>query len=403
MTSAHCVGGPSANGNGGLMTSPERIRGATVVAMSGGVDSAVAAALLSREGHNVVGVTLRLWPNEAEGGGAAAPGRGCTAIADARTVAERLGIPHVVLECTSAFDRHVAQYFASAYRRGETPNPCVPCNTWLKFGALLQAVRDWGAAGLATGHYARVVYHEATGRYRLYRAADRRKDQSYFLYALDQEQLAAARFPLGAIEKADTRRLAREIGLPVADKPDSQQACFARGDYRAYLRERLGAIAPGIMRDADGVARGQHAGLPFYTIGQRHGLGLGSPHPLYVVALDPKTNEVIVGEDRDLWTREVRVEAVHLVAVDQLASPTRVLAKIRSAHEPRAATATPLSPGRLHLTFDEPQRAVAPGQAAVLYSAAEPDLVLGGGTISRPSSDTDAPGERAGSTWSRHE
>jgi tRNA-specific 2-thiouridylase len=372
--------------------------------MSGGVDSSVAAALLSRESPHVIGVTLRLWSDATEQRGEAAPGQNCTAIEDARSVAEHVGIPHVVLDCAPAFDRHVAQYFTAAYQRGETPNPCVPCNAWLKFGALLQAARDWGAAGLATGHYARVGYHEATGRYRLYRAADRRKDQSYFLYALGQDQLAAARFPLGAIEKADTRRLARELGLPVADKADSQQACFARGDYRAYLRERLGpAIASGVMRDAGGAPRGQHAGLPFYTVGQRHGLGLGNPRPLYVVALEPETNEVIVGEDRDLWTREIQVEAVNFVAVDRLSAPTRVLAKIRYAHEPQGATAAPLSADRLRLTFDAPQRAVAPGQAAVFYDAADPDLLLGGGTICRPGWGTDTSGERAGLTWSRHE
>jgi tRNA-specific 2-thiouridylase len=223
----------------------------------------------------------------------------------------------------------------------------------------------------------------------LYRAADRRKDQSYFLYALDQEQLATARFPLGLLAKADTRQLARDFGLPVADKADSQQVCFAAGDYRAYLRERLGAaLTPGTIRDVGGTARGRHAGLPFYTVGQRHGLGLGNSRPLYVVELNPMTNEVIVGEDSDLWAREVEVEALSLVAVDRLSTPTRVRAKIRYAHEPQAATATPLSADRLRLAFDEPQRAVAPGQAAVLYDFDEPDVVVGGGTICRPVCDT---------------
>jgi tRNA-specific 2-thiouridylase len=223
----------------------------------------------------------------------------------------------------------------------------------------------------------------------LYRAADRRKDQSYFLYALGQDQLAAARFPLGLLAKAETRRLARDFGLPVAEKADSQQVCFAAGDYRAYLRERLGAaLTPGTVRDVDGAARGRHAGLPFYTVGQRHGLGLGNSRPLYVVELNPTTNEVIVGEDSDLWVRELEVEALNLIAVDRLSAPTRVRAKIRYAHEPQPATATPLSADRLRLTFDEPQRAVAPGQAAVLYDLADPDVVVGGGTIRRPERDT---------------
>jgi len=383
------VAGPTAGCEEGSFTFPRGTRGATVVAMSGGVDSSVAAAILSREGHDVVGVTLRLWSDGAGSTEAEGPGQRCTAIDDARAVAERLGIPHVVLDCGPAFDRHVGQYFVAAYQRGETPNPCVPCNAWLKFGALLHAARDWGAAALATGHYARVEYHEATRRHRLYRAADRRKDQSYFLYALGQDQLAAARFPLGLLAKADTRRLARDFGLPVADKADSQQVCFAAGDYRAYLRERLGAaLTPGNMRDVGGTPRGQHAGLPFYTVGQRHGLGLENSRPLYVVELNPMTNEVIVGEDSDLWTREVDVKALNLIAVDRLSAPMRVRAKIRYAHEPQAATAAPLSADRLHLTFDEPQRAVAPGQAAVLYDLADPDVVVGGGTMCRPERDT---------------
>lgn len=378
---------PAVRQDGSLPSAPNA-RGAIVVAMSGGVDSSVAAALLSREGHTVVGVTLRLWSGETGGPDGTAPGQRCTAIDDAKAVAERLGIPHVVLDCGPTFERQVAQYFVAAYRRGETPNPCVPCNALLKFGALLGAAQDWGAAALATGHYARVEFHEATRRHRLCRAADRRKDQSYFLYALGQEQLAAARFPLGCLAKADTRRLAREFGLPVADKADSQQACFAAGDYRAYLRDRMGAdLTPGIFRDVDGTPRGQHAGLPFYTVGQRHGLGLGNSRPLYVVELNPATNEVIVGDDRDLWAREVEVEALNVIAYDRLCEPIRVRAKIRYAHEPQPAAAIPLSEDRLRLTFDEPQRAVAPGQAAVLYDLDEPDVVVGGGTICRPKRD----------------
>jgi tRNA-specific 2-thiouridylase len=354
--------------------------------MSGGVDSSVAAALLSREGHKVVGVTLQLWSKPASPPQGPAPAQNCTAIDDARVVAERLGIPHYVLDCGMAFDRHVATHFAAAYQRGETPNPCIPCNAWLKFGTLLKTARDWGATTLATGHYARAGYHEATGRYRLYRAADQRKDQSYFLYALGQDQLAAIRFPLGGLTKTDTRRLAREFGLPVADKADSQQVCFAAGDYRAYLREHLGgAITPGVMRDVGGAARGRHAGLAFYTVGQRHGLGLDNSRPLYVVALDPGANEVVVGEDSDLWTREVEMAAVNLVAVDRLPDSLRVRAKIRSGHEPQPATALPAPTDRVRLIFDEPQRAVAPGQAAVLYDDAVPDVVVGGGTICRPS------------------
>lgn len=371
---------------------PVPAHGATVVAMSGGVDSSVAAALLAHEGHKVIGVTLKLWSGAAAAPHGTAPGQSCTAVDDARAVAERLRIPHCVLDCQPAFEEHVATYFVTAYQRGETPNPCVPCNAKLKFGVLLDTVRSWGARTLATGHYARVGYHEGTRRHRLYRAADPRKDQSYFLYALTQDQLAAVHFPLGALDKTETRALARRFDLPVADKADSQQACFAAGDYRAYLRERLGAaIRPGRMRDVRGDTLGDHAGLPFYTVGQRHGLGLGSPRPLYVVELNPQANEVVVSEERDLWVREVEVDAVNLIALERLAAPLRVMCKIRYAHAPQAATARPLAADRLHLAFDEPQRAVAPGQAAVFYDAADADVVVGGGTIRRPGGPAEVP------------
>jgi tRNA-specific 2-thiouridylase len=229
-----------------------------------------------------------------------------------------------------------------------------------------------------------VEHHPASGRYRLRRAADPQKDQSYFLYDLTQEQLAAARFPVGHLRKEETRRIAAELGLAVAGKPDSQEICFVPHDYRTYLRDRAGdAIRPGTIRDTSGRVRGQHQGVAYYTVGQRRGLGIGNPHPLYVIDLDPATNEVVVGEDRDLWRREVEVGQVNLVAVETLAGPRPVLAKIRYAQAPAAATATPLTADRVRLSFDEPQRAVAPGQAAVFYDATDPDLVVGGGTILR--------------------
>ena len=356
------------------------------VAMSGGVDSAVAAALLARQGIPVVGITLRIWPSLRAADPAQRFDSCCSprAVEDARGVAEALGIPYYVLNYEAEFDREVIQYFTDAYLNGETPNPCVPCNSRLKFGSLFTRARGWGATRVATGHYARVEYHPGTGRYRLRRAADRRKDQSYFLYDLTQEQLAAALFPVGHLSKEETRRLARELGLAVAGKPDSQEICFVSGDYRTYLRERAGmAIQPGAIRDTGGTVRGLHQGLPFYTVGQRRGLGIGSHSPLYVIDLDRRRNEVIVGEDRDLWTREVEVDRVNLIAVARLGGPQRVLAKIRYAQAAAPATAIPLAGRRLRLCFDEPQRAMAPGQAAVLYDASEPDLVVGGGTICR--------------------
>jgi tRNA-uridine 2-sulfurtransferase len=368
------------------VTVQHETQGMVVVAMSGGVDSAVAAALLAREGVPVVGITLRIWPSLRPADATRRFNSCCSpgAVEDARGVAQALGIPFYVLNYEAEFDREVIQYFTHAYLNGETPNPCVPCNSRLKFGSLFTRARGWGAVRVATGHYARVEYHPASRRYRLRRAVDPRKDQSYFLYDLTQEQLATALFPVGHLKKEETRRLAGELGLAVAEKPDSQEICFVPGDYRTYLRERVGAaILPGIIRDTAGSVRGQHQGLAFYTVGQRRGLGIASHGPLYVIDLDPARNEVIVGEGRDLWTQEVEVGRVNLIAVARLDGPQRVLAKIRYAQAAAPATAIPLGADRVRLCFDEPQRAVAPGQAAVLYDANDPDLVVGGGTILR--------------------
>ncbi len=368
-----------------MISAPET-DGKVVVAMSGGVDSAVAAALLVRESLPVVGITLRIWPSLRPGDADARFDSCCSpgAVEDARGVAAALGIPHYVLNYEAEFDREVIQYFTDAYLAGDTPNPCVACNSRLKFGSLLSRARGWGAGRVATGHYARIQRDPATRRYQLRRAVDARKDQSYFLYGLTQEQLAAALFPVGHLTKEETRRVAAEVGLAVAGKPDSQEICFAPGDYRTYLRQRAGtAILPGTIRDTAGAVRGRHQGVAFYTVGQRRGLGIGSHEPLYVIDLNPATNEVIVGQDRDLWTREVDVGHVNLIAIEALTAPLRVLAKIRYAQAPAPATLIPLATGAAHLCFEDPQRAVAPGQAAVFYALGDPDLVVGGGTICR--------------------
>ena len=364
-------------------TPKELPHGTVAVAMSGGVDSSVAAALLARQGHPVIGVTLQMWSSaDAADDRAANTCRACHAIEDARAVAARLRIPYYVLEAGAEFEREVAGPFAEQYLQGLTPNPCLPCNARLKFGILLRQAQAWGATRLATGHYARIDRDPATGRFLLRRARDHRKDQSYFLSRLDQEQLAAALFPLGELEKADTRRIAAELGLPVADKPESQQACFAAGDYRAYLRQRAGhALTPGAIRDANGAVLGRHDGLALYTVGQRHGLGLGSPRPRYVLRLDAARNEVIVGGLEELEVAEIELDGVNLIALPELREAREVLAKIRSTGPPVAATVWPVRQGRSRLAFERPQRAVAPGQAAVLYDAVDPDLVLGGGTI----------------------
>ena len=256
------------------MTALAGARDTITVAMSGGVDSAVAAALLVGQGLPTVGITLRIWPSLHPADplerfdSCCSPG----AVEDARGVAETLGIPYYVLNYEEEFDREVIQYFTESYLRGETPNPCVSCNSRLKFGSLLRRARGWGATAVATGHYARVTRDQVTGRYLLRRAVDVRKDQSYFLYGLTQEQLGAARFPVGHLRKEETRRLARELGLKVAEKADSQEICFVPRDYRAYLQTRVGsALSPGAIRDTSGAVRGKHPGVAFFTVGQRRG------------------------------------------------------------------------------------------------------------------------------------
>ncbi len=364
---------------------PADAAGETIaVAMSGGVDSSVAAALLVRQGYRVVGVTLRIWPDQRPADSEEYFGSCCSpaAVRDARSVADRLGIPHYVLNYEEEFDREVIQPFVDAYLQGRTPNPCLACNSRLKFGSLRLRAEGWGASCVATGHYARVDRDLITGRFWLRRGADPRKDQSYFLYGLTQAQLAAVRFPVGHLTKEDTRRIARDCGLPVADKRESQEICFVPGDYRTFLRQRVGeTIQSGTVRDTSGRIRGHHPGVPYFTVGQRHGLGIYNPSPLYVVSLDAIRNEVIVGEDNALWCDGFEVGRVNLIALDVLDAPKRALVKVRYAHAATPATLRPLSADRVRVQCDEPQRAIAPGQAAVFYDVDEPAVVLGGGII----------------------
>jgi tRNA-specific 2-thiouridylase len=364
------------------VTAPDLV----AVAMSGGVDSAVAAGLLVRAGRPVVGITLRIWPDRRSAEPADRFDSCCSPAAadEARRVAERLGVPHYVLNYEHEFDHEVIAYFAAAYARGETPNPCVPCNSRLKFGSLLARARGWGASCVATGHYARVERDAARGRWLLRRGADPRKDQSYFLYGLTQEQLAASVFPVGDMTKAETRQLAREWDLPVAEKPDSQEICFVSGDYRDFLRERLPAAGrPGPIRDTAGTIRGSHQGLAFYTVGQRRGLGIGSTCPLYVIDIDAEHNEIVVGDDQELLTSTVDVCGLNFIAISGLTGACRVLAKLRHGQAPVPAMLVAAWPDGARLCFEKPQRAVAPGQAAVFYEPEDPDLVVGGGTIRR--------------------
>ncbi len=355
-----------------------------VVGMSGGVDSSVAAALLVEQGYNVVGVTMRVWPWAEPTDPTQRFGSCCgtQAVDDARQVARTLGIPYYVLNMEEEFERAVVGRFADAYRRGRTPVPCVQCNTDLKFGSLLARARAWDAVAVATGHYARIARDEASGRYLLLRARDLEKDQTDFLWPLTQVQLAAARFPVGELTKAQVREHARRLGLVTADKPESQEICFVPGDdYRAFLRARDAAsFRPGPILDREGRVLGRHAGIADYTIGQRKGLGLAAGRPLYVVDLDAERNAVVVGEGADLARRRLVAHEVNVIACDPPAGPMRVEAKIRHKHAPAPAAVRALADGAAELVFDEPQRAITPGQSVVFYQG---EVVVGGGVIER--------------------
>ena len=361
--------------------SPQRI----VVGMSGGVDSSVAAALLVEAGYEAVGVTMRVWGRSDGDEPVSRFGSCCgsEAVDDARRVAERLGIPYYLLNMAEEFERAVIGPFADSYARGRTPVPCVACNTDLKFGSLLARARAWDAAAVATGHYARVVREPATERFTLWRARDRRKDQSDFLWPLTQTQLAAARFPVGELTKDEVREHARRLGLVTADKPDSQEICFVPdGDYRGFLRRRDPAVfQAGAIVDLAGRTLGRHAGVAGFTIGQRRGLGLASSRPLYVVDLDPDAGRVTVGEAADLERDRLTASQVNFIAGESPEGPIRIAARIRHNHEPAPATVRALRDGRAEIAFDAPQRAVTPGQSCVWYDG---DRVVGGGVIEPP-------------------
>jgi tRNA-specific 2-thiouridylase len=352
--------------------------------MSGGVDSSVAAALLVEQGCDVVGVTLRVWPWKEPDDPAARFGTCCSfeATAGARQVARSLGIPHYLLNSEDEFARSVIDPFAEAYRRGSTPVPCVACNRDLKFGSLLRRSRAWGAAAVATGHYARITRDPATGRLLLWRGRDRRKDQSDFLWPLTQEQLAAARFPVGALTKDEVRDHARRLGLATAEAPESQELCFIPDhDYRGFLRRRHpDAFRPGRIVDADGSVLGTHAGVADYTIGQRKGLGLTGGEPRYVIDLDAETDTVRVGPAADLERVRLRATGVNFIACAPPATPLAVDAKIRHNHAAAPATVQMVAEDVAEVVFQQPQRAITPGQSVVWYRG---DCVVGGGVIAR--------------------
>ncbi len=356
------------------MTERQRV----VVAMSGGVDSAVAAGLLARGGYEVIGITMRLWTLE-DAGAPAGKKRCCSVedVDDARHAADVIGIPHYVLNMEREFQERVVDYFVAEYGRGRTPNPCLACNEHVKFRALLDRAIAFDADFLATGHYARI--DRAGDRCRLLRGVDDQKDQSYVLYTMGQAELARTLFPVGGHTKPEIRTLAREMGLPVADKPDSADICFVPdGDYKAFVRARLPRVA-GVTRDGAGNVVAEHDGIAGFTIGQRKGLGAALGERRFVTGIDAASNVVTIGIEDDLMAGGLIAEGVNWIAGPP-DGPLRAAAKIRYRTPAADATVTPLEGGGARVIFDRPQRAITPGQAAVFYAG---DEVLGGGAILR--------------------
>jgi len=338
------------------------------IAMSGGVDSSVAAALLKEQGHEVIGVTMRLMPDDSRAG------------TDAANIARELAIPHHVVDLTRVFAERVIEDFRREYSRGRTPNPCVICNKHIKFGALLEKAGELGADCIATGHHARIERDENTGRYFLNKGADTRKDQSYFLCRLDQEQLSKAVFPVGHLTKEKVRQIAGELGLPAADRPESREICFIPDDdYAGFLNENIPRTPrPGPILDSQGNILGEHRGIIYYTVGQRRGLGIAAEAPLYVIAIDVENNAIIVGNKEETYGTELTAGDMNWIAIDRPDAAIKVKASIRYRHTEAKAIVSPLENGSVYVKFAEAQSAIAPGQTIVFY---EGDKVVGGGTI----------------------
>src|ERR1700685_254193 len=362
------------------------------VAMSGGVDSSTVAAMLRVDGHNVIGLTMQLWNQRRLAGREGMPesvqGRCCSLddVYDARRVAQQLGIPYYVVNHEERFERDVIRPFVEEYVSGRTPIPCSLCNNHLKFDQLLIVAQQIGAERGATGHYARVAFDETRNRWLLKRPADHSKDQTYFLFGLTQEQLSRTVFPLGDMTKPEVRELARQHGLALAEKPDSQEICFVPGgDYKrfidAYLADSGEALpeTAGELVTTTGEVIGEHPGIHNFTVGQRKGLGVATGSPLYVIQISGANKQIIVGGEEHLYSRTLRTRRVNLIALEELREPLRVAAKIRHRHEPALALIEKSDNDQTLVTFDEPQRAITPGQAAVFYDG---DTVVGGGWIS---------------------
>jgi tRNA-specific 2-thiouridylase len=365
------------------------------VAMSGGVDSSAAAAALKAGGHELVGFTMQLW-NQRRGlnldeNGEPLPSRCCSLddVYDARRVAEELGFPFYVLNLEKDFERDVVEPFVQSYLDGETPIPCVACNSRLKFASLDRLAQSLGCEKVATGHYARIEFDEATNRYKLLRGLDERKDQSYFLWELTQAQLSRVIFPLGGLTKTETREIARRSGLAVAEKSESQEICFVPdGDYAGFIDRYLESEnridetpRAGEIIDTQGRTLGEHAGVHRYTVGQRRGIGVSAERPLYVVQIEARSNRVVVGGEEELLSREFVAQGVNWIAFDEPREAVRAEVRVRYRHLPATATIEMIADHRARIVFDEPQRAITPGQATVFYRG---DEVLGGGWIAKP-------------------
>lgn len=354
-----------------------------MLGMSGGVDSSVAAAVLLEKGYDVIGVTMQIWPDmdedikKTEGGCCS-----LSAVDDARRVANRLGIPYYVMNFKDIFEDRVINYFVDEYSKGRTPNPCIACNRHVKFDAMLKKASAMGIDYVATGHYAKIEYDENTRRYLLKKSITAKKDQTYALYNMTQEQLSRTLMPIGDYTKEKVREIAKEIGLTVANKPDSQEICFIDdNDYGRFISERTGEESkPGDFVDAKGNILGKHRGIVHYTVGQRKGLGISFGKPMYVVEIDVPGNRVILGDDSEVFSRELIAGDLNFIAFDSLREVIKVKAKVRYSAREASATVYPLEDGRAKVVFDEPQRAITPGQSVVFYNE---DIVVGGGTIEK--------------------